>query len=148
VPIERTRAGARRIFIHRQEAVMSTQLGILQGAYEAFGRGDIDAVMNCIAEEVDWRVVGPASVPFGGARKSRKEVAEYFRLLSESDDVTEHEVREVIDAGDYFVVLGYVKATVRATGKPFETEWVHIITMKDGQVTRWLEFFDTAAREC
>ena len=48
----------------------------------------------------------------------------------------------------HFVVLGYVKATVRATGKPFETEWVHIITMKDGQVTRWLEFFDTAAREC
>jgi ketosteroid isomerase-like protein len=37
-------------------------------------------------------------------------------------------------------------ATIKATKKSFESEWVHIFTIKDGLVTRWQEFFDTAAR--
>jgi ketosteroid isomerase-like protein len=127
---------------------MSQQLAVLQDAYKCFERGDIDTVMKYIAEDVEWRVVGPASVPFGGTRRGRQAVAEYFRQLAEADDITGHEVREVIDAGDQFVVLGHVKANVRATGKPYETEWVHIVTMKDGLLTRWIEFFDTAARQC
>jgi limonene-1,2-epoxide hydrolase len=28
----------------------------------------------------------------------------------------------------------------------FETEWVHVFTVKSGKITRWRGFFDTAAR--
>jgi len=32
------------------------------------------------------------------------------------------------------------------TGRPFETEWLHLFTVKNGKVTRWRGFFTTAAR--
>ncbi len=44
------------------------------------------------------------------------------------------------------VVLGWEKTVARDTGKPFECEWAHVFTVKDGKVNRWRGFFDTASR--
>ena len=125
---------------------MDTPLALVKQAYEAFGRGDIGSILEMIADDVDWRVVGPASLPFPIECKTRQEVADYFKKLSEADDITLFEPREFIEAGDQIVALGRVKATVRATGASFESEWIHVMTIKNGLLTRWVEFFDTAAR--
>jgi ketosteroid isomerase-like protein len=73
-------------------------------------------------------------------------VQQYFDDLFSAEEITRLEPREFIDAGEHIIVLGFVASTIKATGKSFESEWVHIFTVKDGLVTRWLEFFDTAAR--
>jgi ketosteroid isomerase-like protein len=33
---------------------------------------------------------------------------------------------------------------VRANGREFETDWVHLFTVRDGQIVRLREFYDTA----
>jgi ketosteroid isomerase-like protein len=38
------------------------------------------------------------------------------------------------------------KTTAVDTQKLFETEWVHVFTVKSGKITRWRGFFNTAAR--
>ncbi|MGA7815295.1 nuclear transport factor 2 family protein [Caballeronia sp.] len=124
---------------------MSAHLDIAKEAYAAFGRGDIAAILPVISEQVEWRVVGPDTLPFPTLSKTRDEVANYFKQLTEAEEITAFEPREFIDGGDKIVVLGFVAATVRETKKSFETEWAHVITMKDGMVTRFIEFFDTAA---
>ena len=43
-------------------------------------------------------------------------------------------------------VLGWEKTMALDTQKLFETEWVHVFTVKSGKITRWRGFFDTAAR--
>ncbi len=40
-------------------------------------------------------------------------------------------------------VVGYTRCRVRATGKEYETEFVHLVTLKDGKIQRFREFFDT-----
>jgi hypothetical protein len=42
--------------------------------------------------------------------------------------------------------LGWEKTTAVDTQKLFETEWVHVFTVKSGKITRWRGFFNTAAR--
>jgi uncharacterized protein len=128
-----------------KETSVSTHLEIAKEAYAAFARGDIAAILPVISEEVEWRVVGPDTLPFPTLSKTRDEVANYFKQLTEAEEITAFEPREFIDAGDRIVVLGFVAATMRETKKSFETEWVHVLTMKDGMLTRLIEFFDTAA---
>jgi ketosteroid isomerase-like protein len=124
---------------------MSKHLDIAKEAYAAFARGDIAAILPVISEQVEWRVVGPDTLPFPTLSKTRDEVANYFKQLIEAEEITAFEPREFIDAGDNIVVLGFVAATVRETKQSFESEWAHVITMKDGMLMRFIEFFDTAA---
>ena len=53
---------------------------------------------------------------------------------------------EFIDAGESVVVLGFERSTARVEGTTFESEWVHVFTVRHGKVTRWRGFYDTAAR--
>jgi uncharacterized protein len=125
---------------------MDTPIEVVKRAYQAFGRNDIEAVLECIAPAVDWRVVGPASLPFPTQCRTRQEVGQFFKELAADGEITAFEPREFIDANEHVVVLGFVRVTLTETGKPFESEWVHVCTVKDGLLTRWIEFFDTAAR--
>jgi uncharacterized protein len=125
---------------------MSTNLSVVKGAYEAFQRGDIPAILNVIADDIEWRIVAPASLPFPRECHSKNEVAGFFKALAESDDITVFEPREFIDGGDNIVALGFMKGTLRSTGESMESDWVHVMTVKNGLLTRFVEFFDTAAR--
>ena len=125
---------------------MDTPMEVVKRAYQAFGRNDIEAVLECVAPTLDWRIVGPASLPFATQCRTRQEVGQFFKDMAADGEITVWEPREFIDANEHIVVLGFVRVTLKETGKPFESEWVHICTIKDGLLTRWIEFFDTAAR--
>jgi ketosteroid isomerase-like protein len=46
--------------------------------------------------------------------------------------------------GDTVVVLGYVHSMVKATGRDFKSEYVHVLTVKDGKLISYREYLDTA----
>jgi ketosteroid isomerase-like protein len=47
------------------EFSMGTPTSIVQQAYAAFGRGVVAAVLNLVAEKVDWEFVGCGKMPVG-----------------------------------------------------------------------------------
>lgn len=119
---------------------------VVQQVYQAFGRGDIPALLRHVAEQVDWEFVGSPSLPYAGKRRNHKEVADFFASVARIDDVKVFEPREFIEANEHVTVLGWEKTLSRDTHKEFESEWIHLFTVKDGKVTRWRGFFNTAAR--
>jgi ketosteroid isomerase-like protein len=125
---------------------MGTATIVVQQAYEAFGRGDIAALLELVADEVDWEFVGPPRLAYAGLRRSRHEVAEFFADISHADEIHAFEPREFIEAGEHVTVLGWESSTALDTGKSFESEWVHVFTVQHGQIVRWRGFFNTAAR--
>jgi uncharacterized protein len=125
---------------------MGAALEIIQQAYAAFGRQDIPALLELVADEVDWECVAPSSLPYAGKRKTRAEVADFFSALPQADDIHVFEPREFIEADEHVVVLGWEKSTALSTNKDFETEWVHVFTVRKDKIVRWRGFFDTAAR--
>jgi ketosteroid isomerase-like protein len=125
---------------------MDTPTAVVQQAYEAFGRGDVPAILKLVAEEVDWELVGPAGLAYAGKRRNHKEVAKFFADIPRADDIHAFEPREFIAAGEHVTVLGWEAATAVDTKTKFEGEWIHVFTVKKGKVTRWRGFFNTAAR--
>lgn len=118
---------------------------IVREAYERFGNGDIPGLLELVTEDIDWTVPDIENAPFAGPRHGREAVGEFFNLLAIAEDITDFEPREFIEQDDRVVVLGRSTATVRSTGRHYSTEWVHVCTVKDGKMTDFHEFFDTAA---
>jgi ketosteroid isomerase-like protein len=118
----------------------------VQKVYEAFGRQDVAAILSAVAEEVDWEFVGSPNLPYAGRRRNKKEVADFFAAIPRADNIHVFEPREFIEGGEHVTVLGFERSTALDTGKPFETEWIHLFTVKNGKITRWRGFFNTAAR--
>ncbi|MES2260094.1 MAG: nuclear transport factor 2 family protein [Pseudomonadota bacterium] len=125
---------------------MSTPTEIVQQAYAAFGRGDIPGILEFVARDVDWELVGPPSLAYAGRRHNREEVEAFFHAIPQADEIRVFEPREFIEAGQHVTVLGWEESTALDTGKDFASEWVHVFTVTDGKVTRWRGFLNTAAR--
>ena len=125
---------------------MGVALNIVQQAYEAYGRRDLTALLNLLADRIDWEFIGSASLPYAGKRYDRDGVVEFFSALEKTDDTQAFEPREFIEADQHVTVLGWTKGIVRDTRTPFETEWAHVFTVREGKIVRWRGFANTAAR--
>jgi ketosteroid isomerase-like protein len=117
---------------------------IVKQAYEHFGSGDIEALLGLYSDDVSWTIPTIENVPFSGSRNGKPAVAEFFSQLVDAEEFSYFAPSEFIAEGDRVVVLGSSKATVKSTGKKFETDWVHVCSVKDGKITSFLEFFDNA----
>lgn len=125
---------------------MATPTDIVQSLYAAFGRGDIQGVLAHVDDSVDWEFVGPQALPYSGRRSTRADVGEFFAKVVEADDIHVFEPREFLSGGDHVTVLGWERSTARETSRPFETEWIHVFSVRNGKVVRWRGFYNTAAR--
>lgn len=125
---------------------MGAATAIVQQAYTAFSQGDVAGILDLVADEVDWEFVGSENLPYAGLRRNRDEVAAFFAALSVADAIHVFEPREFIEAGTHVTVLGWEQTTALDSSEDFESEWVHVFTVRDGKITRWRGFFNTAAR--
>lgn len=118
---------------------------IVQQGYEKFGSGDIEGLLGLFADNIRWTVPEIENAPFSGSREGRAKVGEFFSELTAAEDITRFEPLEFIAQNDKVVVLGESAATVKSTGRSYETDWVHVFTLHDGKVIEFTEFFDNAA---
>jgi ketosteroid isomerase-like protein len=119
---------------------------LAQGAYEAFGRGDIPALADAMADDIEWAVPGdPNDNPTAGSYRGKDEVLAWFGKLAEDLDFTAFEPRDFIAQGDTVVSIVHAEATVRSTGRSVVNDEAHVWTFKDGKVARFQIYFDTAA---
>jgi uncharacterized protein len=116
---------------------------VIQDAYKAFVERDIAGVLSALTDDVYWDVPGSEDVPFAGVRHGRNAVGEFFRLLSESDEVLQFEPRQYLTDGDTVVVLGHYRGLVKSTGLTNDFDWVQVVSVRDGKISSFRQFFDT-----
>ncbi len=122
-----------------------TNTEVVQQGYEAFGRGDIPALLDLLTDDVEWTLQGPSVIPFAGTRHGREGVAEFFSLLDETLEFEQFEPREFVAQGDTVVVVGIERSLSKATGHTIEHEWAHVNTLRDGKIAKFRAFEDTGA---
>jgi ketosteroid isomerase-like protein len=120
-------------------------LGVVRMGYDAFGRGDINALLNLLDDNVEWITPGPAEVPTAGTRRGRQAVGEFFKSLSETFEITNFVPKEFIAQGDRVIVLGTDTARIKATGKTLDFNWVHSFTVKNDKIVAFSEYGDMSA---
>jgi len=125
----------------------SENVAVIQAAYAAFGRGDIAGVVDRVTEDVEWEGArGTAErLPFGGRHRGKGGVEQFFAALGEHVEFQSFRPKEFIAQGDRVVALGDYEARARKTGRSYRAEWAMVFTLRDGKVTRFEEYTDTAA---
>jgi ketosteroid isomerase-like protein len=116
---------------------------VVRQMYEAYGRGDIDAVLAYLTDDFDWNA--PGGAPFSGHRVGPQQMRQFFSEMQRWVQVDEFDADEFLADGDKVVVLGRQRATVRETGEHYETPWAHIYTLRNGKVAAGLALADTHA---
>jgi hypothetical protein len=122
-------------------------LAVVQHAYQSFQRGDVPAVLDVIADDIEWDTPKVVGAPFGGSYRGRAAVAGFFRELSAAEDVEVFEPREFITEGERVAAVVTYRSRIKATGRLNETTLAHLFTVRGGKITRFLELYDTAAVE-
>jgi ketosteroid isomerase-like protein len=124
---------------------MSEQANVqlIQAAYAAFKRGDIQTILDSLSEGVKW--VAADVAPVAGTYHGRNEVAGFFRKVNETAEYLSFEPREFVAQGDRVVVLGSYRAKVKATGRFYDCDWAMAFLVEHGKVTEFREYTDTAA---
>lgn len=118
---------------------MSAPIDVTKAVFEAFGRGDVDDIMALIADEGRVEFYGPESIPYARTFDGHAQVRRFFETVLSSVDIHQFDAEEFICEGDKVVVTGHLRLTARSTGKPIESDFVHVITVKNG---KWLLFRD------
>ena len=119
---------------------------LVQSAYEAFGRGDMAALAEVMADDIEWVDPGdPDDDPNAGTFKGKEAVLDWFGGLASTIDFTTFEPREFIAQDDKVVSLVYAEATVPKTGRTLVNHEAHVWTFRDGKVARFQIYEDTAA---
>ncbi len=116
---------------------------LVQQAYGHFQRGEIPAVLDLLSEDVEWVIPGPEVVPTAGSWHGRKQVGQFFGALSDTQEARQFEPREFVAQDDKVVALGHYAWHVKATGGEWESDFVHVFTVRDGRVTGFQEYTDT-----
>jgi len=120
----------------------SDPLAIVRHAYECLRAGDLDGVLELLADEVV--LTQDPALPWGGRFVGRDGVATFAITLAATIEsaVT---VEALFRAGDAVVQYGRTAGTVRATGVAFDIPECHVWTVRDGTVVTMDFFIDSAA---
>src|SRR5215475_1306270 len=99
---------------------------LVKRAYAAIGRGDLDAFIDVMAEDLDFQHPMPQAIwPFAGKRKGRKGLEEFIKGSAQVI-VREHfEAGQMIAQGDYVAVLIEERMSTKSTGISFDNPHMH-----------------------
>ena len=115
-------------------------LELVRGAYDAFGRGEIEGVFAILAEDVDWTV--PEVLPQGGHYAGKQDVAAFFERLGSLWEGLSLDIEDFVASGDRVCVIG--RASGGRDGERTGYGWVHVWTVRDGAAVRFAEYADPA----
>lgn len=120
----------------------NSNVEVVKGAYEAFGRGDVPAVLGAMTDDIEWNE--SEGMPYGGAYNGPQEIADrVFAPIVEDVPDFKPIPEELFVDGDTVVVLARYTGTGKATGQKLDIVGVHVWELRDGKLARFRQFIDT-----
>jgi ketosteroid isomerase-like protein len=116
----------------------------IEAVYAAFGRGDLPFILNVMAEDVNWVHPRPADIPWGGTRRGREGVTQFFAAIAGNVDFEDFGVDRLVSRGGEVIVFGHEQVRTKSSGQRYRVDWVHSWTFRAGAVVEFREYTDTA----
>ena len=112
--------------------------------FAAIGRGDREALLALVAEDIEWIIPGE-DWPLAGTHRGHAGLENLLQKANETVETSFPEPPEFIAHGDRVMVVGFATGRIKATKRTFEDHWVFAITVRNGKVTKIREYVDTQA---
>jgi ketosteroid isomerase-like protein len=123
----------------------------VQAMYQAFGQGDVPAILERMADDIRWEAwevdntAQGAGVPWVLPRSGRDGVAQFFQDVADNLEFHSFEPVNLLEGGDQVAATLRIDVTVKATGERFQDEEIHLWSFgSDGKVTGLRHYIDTA----
>jgi ketosteroid isomerase-like protein len=121
----------------------SSSTEVVRGVYDAFGLGDVPAVLGALADDIEWHEA--EGMPCGGVHRGPRMVAEkVFAPLTADVEGFMVTPEEVIATGDTVAVVARYTGTGKATGRSLDLPVTHVWDVREGKIVRFRQFADTA----
>lgn len=125
---------------------MSSQIeniNIVQNLYSSFSGKNFNAILEMLSPDVEWGEPSNPFNPASGTRYGHEGFLEWINIGRQSEDILELQPKKMLTDIDSVAVVGFIKCRAISTGKIYESDFVHLITIKNGKVIKFQEFFDT-----
>jgi ketosteroid isomerase-like protein len=117
----------------------------IMSVYEAFGRGDVAAILDAVTDDVDWASeANPAVAPWHGVRHGKEAVAGFFADFGATMEVEEFTPISVAANDTDVLTVVRFRARSRAAGKTAAMDLHHYFTFRDGKIAYYRGTEDTA----
>jgi ketosteroid isomerase-like protein len=129
---------------HDKERHMSIEenKNIVRKFYESGNRGDMDTVVDLIADDITWTNMGTTSLSgtyVGKAELMEKLIGPLFGQLKQGIHM---DIRQLVAEGDHVVaVTSGTSETL--DGRPYNNDYCWIIRIRDGKLAEVTEYSDT-----
>ncbi len=128
---------------------MADHLATVTSIYDAFGRGDIPAILEQLADDVQWEQWASwspqeAGVPWLQPRRGEEAVREFFAIVG-TWEMREFRVLDLLASGHQVAAEVVIEAGLPDDGAMLRDEEVHLWTFDEaGKVRRFRHYVDTA----
>jgi hypothetical protein len=107
----------------------------VQRLYAAYGRGDVEAVLAELADDVDWAAEAASnSVPWYGNFHGKAEVPRFFKEIASNVEITEFTPLSFTSNDTDVVATVRWAYTVNATGKRAAMYMQHWFRLANGKI--------------
>ena len=118
-----------------------SHLEIAKASQAHFMTGNIEAFLGTLAEDCEW--TSPEDSLFPGVFRGRNDILNKFLLtVAEAGEFT-MTVSDNSEVGDEIFVRGTYTLKHRESGKTSAVPFVQVTTWKNGQMTKFCDFYDT-----
>ena len=128
---------------------MSAQDNIktIQSVYEAFGRGDVQTILDALTDDVDWGSDTSSNAPWHGARHGKQEVAAFFDAFGSTMEIQEFTPHTFgSNDTDVFTLVKF-RGSSRETGKSVDMTLHHYFRLQNGKIDYYRGTEDSAQTE-
>ncbi len=110
--------------------------------YEAGNRGDVEACLALIADDIVWRNIG--STALSGEYRGKAALTEELLgpLFGQLKTGIRSSVVRLIAEGEFVVAETSGQAETK-DGRPYNNTYCHVIRLRDGQFAEVTEYMDT-----
>jgi len=115
-----------------------------QQLFEAFGAKDIPTILTYLDPEIVIEFYGPSVIPYAGTYKGIAEAEGFFKRVLSSVEINQFDAEEIFGVGDKVVVTGHLNLKSMKTGRVIDSDFVHVINLRDGKWLRFRDFMNTA----
>jgi ketosteroid isomerase-like protein len=115
----------------------------VKDVYDAFGRGDVPAVLGAFADDIEW--FEAEGMPYGGVYRGGEAITQnVFGPITQDVDGFALMLEELVGSGGTVAAILRYTGTGKATGQALDVPAVHVWDVRDGKLARFRQFIDTA----
>ena len=128
---------------------MADNVGTVAAIYEAFGRGDVPAILDRLADDVQWEQgIRDTGIPYYVPGVGKAHVVSFFENLAANLELTHFEPMAICDGGEIITVPIKYAGRIIGGGEIADAMECHVWRFdSDGKVAAFNHVLDLAVQE-